>query len=157
MRRLGISRKEFQELDPEVRRLEMERAKCDLTAPLLEQKLVDPKLAEVRARHREEIAKLENRRTATIEGFVYVIMNPAWPGMVKIGSALDPESRLRNYQTGDPHRAYELRGYAYYPDRLLAESRVLEALKDRNVSGEWFRIGVAEALRVVQTVPLEER
>jgi hypothetical protein len=76
--------------------------------------------------------------------------------VVKIGSAADYEKRLRSYQTGDPFRAYELRGFAYYPNRVLAESRVHTALKDRQVSGEWFRVSVEEALRCIRTVPLEE-
>ena len=88
-------------------------------------------------------------------GYVYLITNPAWPGMVKVGSALDYERRCRSYQTGDPHRAYEVIGAVHCTDRLASESLVLHALRDHRVSGEWFSVPEKVALHILQTATRE--
>ena len=40
--------------------------------------------------------------------YVYVISNPAYPGMYKVGVAANAESRLNQFQTADPKRRYQL-------------------------------------------------
>ncbi|QJD74009.1 GIY-YIG nuclease family protein [Pyruvatibacter mobilis] len=86
---------------------------------------------------------------------MYLVKNPAWPGMVKVGSAADYEQRCRKYQTGDPYRAYEVIGALPFSDRLAAESAVLHELRDHHVSGEWFQVSEGRALHVLQTAPWE--
>jgi len=76
-------------------------------------------------------------------GFVYVITHPAFPGYVKIGRAFDPEARLRGYQTGCPHRAYELYAAVYFEDCHWAEKEIharLEYEYRNGALGEWFNI-----------------
>lgn len=41
------------------------------------------------------LAKYES----SVEGQVYVIVNPSFPEWVKVGMAIDSEDRLNNYQT----------------------------------------------------------
>jgi hypothetical protein len=108
---------------------------------------VDPQLAAVRARHKTVLAELENQQSGIEEGYVYVVTNPAWPGWVKFGSAIDPESRLRNYQTGSPMRDYKVEGYVYSAQRRATERRILDGL--RITDGEWTQMKVDHALAVL--------
>ena len=39
---------------------------------------------------------------------IYVISNPAYPGVFKVGQASDLKKRLSSYQTSDPNRAYKV-------------------------------------------------
>lgn len=55
------------------------------------------------------------------EGFVYLITNPAWPNMMKIGSSIDVKNRLNTYQTYSPNRDYELIRYYFSHNRFYEE------------------------------------
>ncbi|MGN6548410.1 MAG: GIY-YIG nuclease family protein [Pararhizobium sp.] len=74
-------------------------------------------------------------------GHVYVVTNPAWPGVCKVGFAKDLNNRLRQMQTNDPHRAYRFHTTRSFDDRQTAES-ILHALLDgyRIGSTEWFAV-----------------
>jgi hypothetical protein len=74
------------------------------------------------------------------EGFVYVIRNDAWPDRLKIGSAVDAESRLANAQTWDPHRRFYVAHSVFVPDRIASEHRVHARLSDYRLEGEWFAV-----------------
>lgn len=70
--------------------------------------------------------------------FVYAI---ECDGLVKIGVAKNPHSRLAALQTGNPHpmtllafRDFEWRAQAY-----LVESGIHDELRNQHVAGEWFR------------------
>lgn len=80
------------------------------------------------------------------DGHVYVITNPAWPEHVKIGCALNPDSRLRNYQTGTPHRDYRLEHFEYFDDRVAAEKELIRRLGVSRAEGEWHRINPGAAI-----------
>jgi len=75
----------------------------------------------------------------SLEGEVYIIYNPSFPSWIKVGMAVDSEDRLKQYQTGSPHRDYSV--YTSYPtnNRREAEAeahRILEENHERK--GEWF-------------------
>jgi hypothetical protein len=73
-------------------------------------------------------------------GFVYIVTNPAWPGHVKIGCALDYEQRLASYQTSCPLRDYRLEYVQFFEDRRAGERAVHFALAACRVEGtEWFK------------------
>jgi hypothetical protein len=116
------------------------------------QKVVDPDLERIRRENADILAGLGNKQTRTREGFVYAITNPAFPGYVKIGRALDPEDRLASFQTGDPLRRYKLEGYRYSKDRYAAEQSVHSALKPWWAGGEWFLVSVKDALNALQLI-----
>ncbi len=81
-------------------------------------------------------------------GFVYVITHPAFPDYVKIGRAFDPKSRLKGYQTGCPHRGYELYAAIYFEDCHWAEREIHARLDEdfRNGAlGEWYYISPLNA------------
>lgn len=127
-------------------------AGCSVLEPE-ERAKTDPILERIRRENQEVLSGLGNKQANTPEGFIYVITNPAWPGFSKVGRALDPEDRLRSYQTGDPHRAYVLEGYFYAPDRKATEKKVHNALeKFRLETSEWFRVPAKVALAVAHDI-----
>ena len=113
---------------------------------------VDEKLSKVRRDHALELDRVEQYHTNVKEGYVYAISNRAWPHHVKIGSAIDPESRLATFQTADPYRGYELRAVVYSKDRKALESAVHSGWAKRRLSGtEWFVCtNAAAALKAIQ-------
>jgi hypothetical protein len=85
-------------------------------------------------------------------GYVYVMVNQAWPQYVKIGSAGDLNKRLAQFNTGTPWRDYEMRAYVYADDRLKAEARVHEMLHEFRAGGEWFNTDLREAVECLEEV-----
>jgi len=70
-------------------------------------------------------------------GFVYVISNPSFPGMFKVGMTTNIEARLRTYQTYDPHRSFKIESYQFVLDRRECENMLLNKFKLDIVKGEW--------------------
>lgn len=86
------------------------------------------------------------------KGYVYAIVNPAWPDWVKVGMAIDVDDRCNGYQTSSPFRDYEILYSCYVSDRRKAErashKRAEKLALER--SGEWFKIDhalVREAIK----------
>jgi len=76
------------------------------------------------------------------EGEVYVVKNPAWDNWYKIGKAIESKDRCNGYQTGSPHRDYELVTYKKFKHRGVAEKMahsLAEGLS-RKRANEWFYI-----------------
>jgi len=85
------------------------------------------------------------------EGYVYILVNPAYPDWVKIGMAVDAEDRCKSYQTGDPFRSYKMVYTAYSKDKAMSENKAhkaAEAIAERR--GEWFRMSVGQAKECIQ-------
>lgn len=91
-------------------------------------------------------------------GYVYALVNPAWPDVVKIGYAGSPKRRFFSYQTGDPYRAYRMIGWSdVVLDSRAAETAVHARFADRRVEGsrEWFRITPEQAIAALNTLRRE--
>jgi hypothetical protein len=76
------------------------------------------------------------------EGEVYILRNPAWGNWYKIGKAIESVDRCNQYQTGSPHRDYELVTYKKFKHRAIAEKMahsLAEGLS-RKRANEWFYI-----------------
>ena len=91
------------------------------------------------------------------EGYVYAIVNSAWPEWVKIGKALDAEDRLNGYQTSSPMRDYKLVYSVHFEDRNVAERKAhtLAAFKtahplNKHDNGEWFKLTEVEAIEILK-------
>jgi hypothetical protein len=69
-------------------------------------------------------------------GFVYYIMEVD-TGNVKIGVSKNPESRLKQLQTGNSSRL-ELIKTEQYQDAHAEEKRLHFANSDKHIQGEWF-------------------
>jgi hypothetical protein len=94
----------------------------------------------------DEVASAAKRSAARVlEGFVYVIKNDAFPDRVKIGSAVNAESRLADAQTWDPDRSFYIAHTVFVPDRNAAERRIHRRLHAWRLSGEWFAVPLAQA------------
>jgi len=85
------------------------------------------------------------------EGYVYAITNPAWPGWVKIGMAIDADDRCNGYQTSSPFRDYVLEHMIVTKNRRKTEAEAHKAASKLSTSsnGEWFELGVEEAKKVL--------
>ena len=82
---------------------------------------------------------VKNKYDAVLEGQVYVIRNPAFPGWCKVGMAVDALDRLKQYQTSSPYRDYELVVSFDSKDRRKDESKAHELLgKHYAFRSEWF-------------------
>ena len=87
-------------------------------------------------------SSLENYEGST-EGEVYIIYNPAFPGWVKVGMAVDSQDRLKQYQTASPYRNYTVVKSYKVSNRRESEAKAHEALtiEGRGRKGEWFYMG----------------
>ena len=76
------------------------------------------------------------------EGEVYVLKNPAWSNWYKIGKAIESVDRCNQYQTGSPHRDYEIVTYKKFKHRGVAEKMAhsLAESLSRKRANEWFYI-----------------
>ena len=85
------------------------------------------------------------------EGFVYGITNSAFPGWVKVGKAYDADARLQNYQTGDPHRGYQMPIKQKVADRNTAEKQAHSKLKaiTNYWNGEWFHLSITDVEKII--------
>ena len=91
-------------------------------------------------------------REEDVEGYVYVVSNPAYPGYVKIGYAGDCGKRLSQFQTGSPYRDYEMLAYAYTTKKREAETWMHELFAAHRVGGEWFLVSVTEAVAALEMI-----
>lgn len=80
-----------------------------------------------------------------LEGFVYIITNDAFPLRLKIGSAVNADSRLGDAQTWDPHRGFRIAHAVFVKDRNASERRVHRRLHAYRLDGEWFALHVSQA------------
>jgi hypothetical protein len=90
---------------------------------------------------------------SSVEGQVYVVVNPNFPEWVKVGMAIDSEDRLNNYQTSSPFRDYVLNYKWNVSDRRAAESEShteLHKLYERR--SELFKCTPEQAQQVVSGI-----
>ncbi len=99
-----------------------------------------------------DFATAERAERTDKRGFVYAITNPAWPGLVKIGRAFNPESRLNGYQTGSPYRDYRLDYAVYFEDSHATERDIHIWLDAFRVTGEWFRVSINRAVYAIDVM-----
>ena len=95
------------------------------------------------------LAKYES----SVEGQVYIIVNPSFPEWVKVGMAIDASDRLNGYQTSSPFRDYVLNYSWDVNDRRAAESDAhseLQKLYERR--SEWFKCTPEQAQEVVSGI-----
>jgi hypothetical protein len=106
--------------------------------------------------------KRNNKSAAGINaGFIYAVVNQAWPEYVKIGSAIDIFDRLGTYQTSSPLRDYEILDY-YFADHRVSEENYIHSLFD-DKNNEWCKTSKQHVLTIFKQrkqhyeVPITER
>ena len=78
-------------------------------------------------------------RFSITAGFLYIVKNPSFPNHFKVGVTRDLKYRLNTYQTGDPHRGYEVDKYVFLEDVRKIETEIFEDFSDHIENGEWLR------------------
>lgn len=73
------------------------------------------------------------------EGYVYVITHPKLEG-VKIGSAIDVDKRLSQYNVCCPRKEFKLYTYIFSMDRAELETVIHTKLQEDRLEGEWFAV-----------------
>jgi hypothetical protein len=85
-------------------------------------------------------------------GFVYIAVNPAWPGRVKVGKTRTPAKRLASYQTATPYRDYEFAAAVWFEDHHFAERLLLRRL---NTTNEWAAVDSHFAVKALHALKEE--
>lgn len=92
----------------------------------------------------DEAATLNDKTGLPVAvGRLYAAVNPAWPGIVKIGSSGDLSKRLSDYQTASPYRDYRMVAFSQvFQDVKRAEFQLHADLIECKVDGsrEWFKL-----------------
>ena len=89
-------------------------------------------------------------------GYVYILINPGMPGLVKIGQTQgDPKDRAKEVSrgTGVPH-AFAVVHFEHVPDRVATERRVHRRLAGLrgNRRREFFEMPTADAIDIVREI-----
>ena len=123
------------------------KIKDEITTPKVE---LPDIIKEVSERNKADIANFNSKTSKTKEGFVYVISNSAWQGVVKIGCAINPIDRCSSFQTCDPNRAFTIEAYFYSEDRQKLEYNIHKHLSKHRGNGEWFSLLPKVAVRRIK-------
>lgn len=117
------------------------------------EEILNRKLLEIRSDYEDELRK-HGEQTSIMEGFVYMLSNPSFPGWVKAGMSFDYEKRLSVYNQNDPESRYSFISLRWTPNRRITESNLLKELETESIyrKGEWFKINEIDALRIFYSV-----
>lgn len=113
---------------------------------------LDERLRLLRDKHSAEI-KVRGEHSKFLEGFLYILNNPAFPGWVKVGMTIDYDKRIRSYNIpNDPHQKFAYLKIKWTTNRRAAESAMLEKFGSISLEqkGEWFRIDKNTALSIFE-------
>lgn len=84
--------------------------------------------------------------------YIYVIANSP-EGPVKIGRSEKPEKRLRQLQVANSSILTLYYKKPFSLDRIkVVETGLHEEFVDRRVHGEWFDVGVMDAIEMIESV-----
>ena len=91
-----------------------------------------------------------------IEGYVYVMINPAWEGWVKVGMAVDPSDRCSSFQTSSPHRDYEIYYSKKFKNKSQSETIAHDLLRQESTESckEWFKLPKTKAVNIIKGLKL---
>lgn len=79
----------------------------------------------------------QNKQKSSVK-FCYIITNPAWPNLIKIGISDEPHKRLAQYQTYSPHRDYKLHHWSPHNNASEIERFIIGRFGNTALAqGEW--------------------
>jgi len=94
------------------------------------------------------------------DGYVYIVYNLTLGNWYKVGQSDNAEKRLSQYQTGSPHRDYELMFSEYFEDCRAAEKQVHDILRKHTAlvecKNEWFNMEPSIIRKVILDVKQKE-
>lgn len=80
------------------------------------------------------------------KGYIYIITNPSFPKHVKIGTSINVEKRLQQYQTYSPYRNYKI----YFKLETTHPSKIEKYFDNKyESSSEWYNISSKEAKKEI--------
>lgn len=82
-----------------------------------------------------------------MSGYLYIVINDAFPGWVKVGTTSNLTQRIHTYQTGDPFRNYRIVFSLHHPDFRQAEKKIKDTIKPfaLSIRNEWYEIDLQMA------------
>tara|TARA_B110000003_G_C16156171_1_gene341644 strand:- start:14 stop:373 length:360 start_codon:yes stop_codon:yes gene_type:complete len=84
-------------------------------------------------------------------GYVYAGYHSSFPGMVKIGSTKNLQTRASNFNTCYPDNNFRFTSFHWSPNRRKAELDAQSIAEENHTrSGEWFRISCKSADKVIK-------
>ncbi len=86
-------------------------------------------------------------------GYIYIISNPAFPNIFKVGIARDVKQRLNSYQTSDPDRAYKLEYSLETTKYREIEKRIHTDFDNRH---EWVHATKADIISAIESANLSK-
>jgi len=91
-----------------------------------------------------------------IEGYVYVMINPAWEGWVKVGMAVDPSDRCSSFQTSSPYRDYKIYYSKKFKNKSQSETIAHDLLRQESTESckEWFKLPKTKAVNIIKGLKL---
>jgi hypothetical protein len=93
------------------------------------------------------------------KGYVYILSNPAMPGIVKIGrTSGDPETRAAQLQSTGVPLPFKVEFSVFCPDCVDLEMRVHNMLPDKRINGsrEFFTYSVPDAIDLLTGAHVEQ-
>lgn len=88
-------------------------------------------------------------------GYVYVLRHPRYADLCKVGETINPQRRLRHYNTSCPYKEYRF-NYLFRTDYVR---EVIYPFYDSNhelrLHGEWFQLTPEEASVQLRTLKAE--
>ncbi len=84
----------------------------------------------------------------TLKKYVYVISNPYFIGMYKVGIAKDYKARLNSYQTSDPDRGYRLEYKIHTPLFREIEQYIHNIFENKH---EWVRADLQDIISAIKS------
>ena len=87
-------------------------------------------------------------KNSPYNGYIYIIVNPAWNNWVKIGRALNVDSRIKSYNTSSPYRDYKIIHYVKVSNPNIIENFFYNKYGKQN--NEWFNITAEKAIKTIE-------
>ncbi len=82
-----------------------------------------------------------------LKKYVYIISNPKYKNLYKVGIAKDYKSRLNSYQTSDPYRSYKLEYKILTPLFRAIEKHIHDTFENMF---EWVKADLQEMIKEIE-------
>lgn len=113
---------------------------------VIKEPTLEDRLADIRKRKDEQ--KTERKNSVILDGFLYLVISPAYPEWIKVGQTTDYEKRLGNYQTASPFADYQMVACKWVENSFEAEQALLTKAKlVFEVKGEWIKASINDLIK----------
>ena len=91
--------------------------------------------------------RTDRNKDDRLKKYIYVISHPKFEGYYKVGIAKDYKTRLNNYQTSDPDRAYKME-YFYLTPHFRETEKYIHHLFDNKF--EWIKANLEDIVQKIE-------